>query len=299
MQSTFDAAGPEAAAIVRIAWWLFGGGLVIFVAVMALAAMALYRPGGWLASRRVIVGGGIVFPVLVLTPLLIYVWLVGARPAAAGPPDLAIEVTGEQWWWRVHYLDADGRVDFATANEIRVPVGRSVELRLRSADVLHSFWVPAIAGKLDMIPGRDNRLRIVADRAGRFRGQCAEYCGGPHAWMAFFMIAEEPSQFEAWRTAQRQPQQAAAHAGRRLFESNCAACHTVRGTAADGQRGPDLTHFASRVSLGAALLPNSPGSVAGWIASNQHLKPGNLMPEFRGFSAGELEALAAYLGTLD
>jgi cytochrome c oxidase subunit II len=194
----------------------------------------------------------------------------------------------------VHYLDAEGRRDFATANEIRVPVGRPVELQLKSADVLHSFWVPALAGKLDMIPGRTNVLRVRADRAGEFRGQCAEYCGGPHALMALFVVAEDPQRFEEWTQRQRRPAQAANPS----FISHCGACHTVRGTAAVGTRGPDLTHVGSRLTIGAGLLPNNAGALAGWIASSQHLKPGNLMPSFEAFSGKELRGLAAYLESL-
>jgi cytochrome c oxidase subunit 2 len=192
---------------------------------------------------------------------------------------------GEQWWWRVRYAG------FETANEIRVPVGRPVVLELKSADVIHSFWVPVLAGKLDMIPGRTNVLRVRADRAGEFRGQCAEYCGGPHAFMALYVVALEEKSFEKWAESQRQPSDKA----NPLFVSRCGACHTVRGTAAAGTRGPDLTHIGSRLSIGAGLLPNNTGALAAWIASSQHLKPGNLMPSFEDFSGQELRELAAYL----
>jgi cytochrome c oxidase subunit 2 len=197
-------------------------------------------------------------------------------------------VVGEQWWWRVRYPD------FETANEIRVPVGRPVELVLRSADVVHSFWVPVLAGKLDMIPGRANVLRVRADRAGEYRGQCAEYCGGPHAWMALHFVAQEPGQYAQWAAAQRRP--AAQSSG--LFAAHCAACHTVRGTSAAGTLGPDLTHVGSRLSIGAGLLPNNAGALGGWIASSQHLKPGNLMPSFGHFSGEEVRSLAGYLESL-
>jgi cytochrome c oxidase subunit II len=183
---------------------------------------------------------------------------------------------------------------FETANEIRIPVGRPVELILRSADVLHSFWVPVLAGKLDMVPGKENRLRVRADRAGQFRGQCAEYCGGPHAQMALYVVALPESEFEAWADRQKAP----SRDENRLFLAHCAACHTVRGTPAAGVLGPDLTHVGSRLSIGAGILPNNAGTIGGWIASSQHIKPGNLMPSFEHFSGEELRALSRYVESL-
>jgi cytochrome c oxidase subunit 2 len=301
IQSALDPHGPEAAGIADITWVMLAGGAVVFVLVVVLTALALVAPRPWLASRVLVVAGGIAFPAVVLGALLVYTLMASPRLAAAQPADVVIAVEGNQWWWRVDYLDAAGQPDFTTANEIRIPVGASVEVRLATADVLHSFWVPALAGKLDLVPGRDHRLRLVADREGRFRGQCAEYCGGPHGLMAIFVIAEPLERFEAWREAQRLPRPENATMnprGRDLFLSHCASCHTVRGTRAAGTRGPDLTHFASRVSLGAGILPNDIATVEAWIARNQHFKPGNLMPEFRMFSGDELRALAGYLGEL-
>jgi cytochrome c oxidase subunit 2 len=294
IQSALNPQGPDAAVIAEISWVLFAGGAIIFAAVMALAAYAVFarrENASRLSPRLLVVGGGIVFPAVTLFALLVYSL---ARAAALHPAEdtaLRIEVVGEQWWWRVHYLDAEGRRDFATANEIRVPVGRPVELLLTSGDVVHSFWVPVLAGKLDMIPGRTNRLRVRAERAGEFRGQCAEYCGGPHAFMALFFVAEAPASFERWAQSQR----GEALERNPLFEAQCGACHTVRGTPAAGTLGPDLTHVGGRISIGAGLLPNNAGALAGWIASSQHLKPGNLMPPFQHFSGAELRALAAYL----
>lgn len=303
IQSSLTPHGPEAAGIAEITWVLVGGAFVIFVLVMVLAALAIFSPRPWLAGKGMIVGGGIVFPALVLSALLIYTLLAVPRLSAEQAADVVIEVVGHQWWWEVRYLDSADKTDFVTANEIRIPLDRIVEVRLRSADVLHSFWVPALAGKLDLIPGKDNRLRLAADKPGIFRGQCAEYCGGPHAQMAFYVMAEDIARFNAWRVAQRQPAAKAAgaeaDAGGALFLANCPACHTVRGMPAEGKRGPDLTHFAGRLSLGAGILPNRAGTVAGWITSSQHLKPGNLMPEFRQFTGTELHALVAYLGSLE
>jgi cytochrome c oxidase subunit 2 len=301
IQSTLDPHGPEAAGIADITWVLLAGSAAIFALVLALTALALLAPRPWLAGKGLVVAGGIALPVAVLAALLVYTLMISPRLGAAPPADVVVAVEGNQWWWRVDYLDASGQRDFTTANEIRIPVGATVEVRLATADVLHSFWVPALAGKLDLVPGRDHRLRLVADRAGKFRGQCAEYCGGPHGLMAIFVIAEPPEAFAAWRAAQReaQPEAGSPHArGRDLFLSHCASCHTVRGTRAAGTRGPDLTHFASRVSLGAGILPNDAATVEGWIARNQHFKPGNLMPEFRTFSGDELQALAGYLREL-
>jgi cytochrome c oxidase subunit 2 len=294
IQSALDPQSADAALIAEIAWVLFAGAAVIFSAVMALAGYAVFgrrETTARLSPRLLIVGGGIVFTSVVLLALLVYSL---ARANALHPHTanaLRIEVTGEQWWWRVRYLHADGTTDFVTANEIRLPVGRAVRLDLKSADVIHSFWVPVLAGKLDMIPGRTNRLTLRADRAGEYRGQCAEYCGGPHGLMALVVVAEPPDAFERWVDLQRAPA-AATHP---LFASYCSACHAVRGTAAAGVLGPDLTHVGSRRTIGAALLPNNHGTLAGWIAGSQHLKPGNHMPDFRHFSGDELRSLAAYL----
>ena len=272
---------------------LIAGGAAIFVLVMALAGWALFAPPArraFLARRGFVIAAGIAFPVVVLASLLVYSFLFRESNGEAGSA-LKIEVVGHQWWWRVSYVDEGGRRDFDTANEIRIPVGRPVEIALESADVLHSFWVPQLAGKLDMVPGRVNRLRIQADRAGQFRGQCAEYCGGPHALMAFFVVAEEPAQFERWLAHQR----TSGAASNPVFLSRCAACHTVRGTEARGTLGPDLTHVASRVSLGAGILPNDRAALTRWISSSQHVKPGNLMPSSPDLAPGELADLVAYV----
>jgi cytochrome c oxidase subunit 2 len=300
LQSVFRTGGPHAHAVSDLAWLMFAGGTVIFVAVLALAAYAIWGPAHrrrFSASERFVIGAGLVFPVIVLAGLLTYsLSLSPTVAAAARPGDLRIEITGEQWWWRVHYLDERGGVDFATANELRIPVDRPVEFVLKSGDVIHSFWVPGLAGKADMIPGRVHRLRVTADRAGLFRGQCAEYCGGPHAKMALYVVAVPAAEFESWRTAQRGPV-AAGDAGeaRRLFVSHCGACHTVRGTAAAGVLGPDLTHVGSRLSLAAGVLPNNIGSLNAWISASQQIKPGNLMPSMNAVGGAEVQAIAAWL----
>jgi cytochrome c oxidase subunit 2 len=290
IQSALDPHGPGAALAGELGVVLFAGAALIFAAVMALAAYALFGARRRiLSSSRFIVGAGIVFPTVTLAALLAYSLLRAAALLPAGEAALRIEVIGEQWWWRVRYEE------FETANEIRIPAGQPVDLYLKSADVIHSLWVPALAGKLDMIPGKTNRLRVVADKPGRWRGQCAEYCGGPHALMALYVVALEPDEFRKWAEAQRRP----ARRGDALFVAQCGACHTVRGTQADGERGPDLTHVASRVSIGAGTLPLNAGTLAAWVSSSQHLKPGNLMPSFGHFSGEELRALGAYLESLD
>ncbi len=303
IQSALHPQGPQADAIAAMSWVLIGGGAIIFVIVLALAAYAIYGPEkgrAWASSGRFIIVGGIVFPVVTLTVLLVYSLL--AETSLAGrseAPAARIAVIGHQWWWRIHYLDAQGAIDFVTANEIRIPAGQPVEITLESADVLHSFSVPNLAGKLDMIPGRVNRLTLSARAPGVFRGQCAEYCGGPHAKMAFYVIAEKPEDFERWRESQRAPERAVedlfAQRGRALFMANCIACHTVRGTQAKGALGPDLTHVGSRTSLAAGILPNNRGTLAAWISASQSIKPGNLMPAMNLFSGEDLLALAAYV----
>ena len=224
---------------------MFFGAAAILAWRRGAAAYALLTPRprrAWMTRGAFIGVAGVAFPLVVLTALLVHVLLAEARTARATAA-LRIEVVGEQWWWRVHYLAADGSREFATANEIRIPVGQPVELALRTGDVIHSFWVPALAPKLDMIPGRVNRLVIGADHPGEFRGQCAEYCGGPHARMALFVIALPPAEFEAWRAQQRQPATRAAspaqQRGETAFrERGCGVCHELRGTDGEGPAAP-------------------------------------------------------------
>jgi len=216
---------------------------------------------------------------------------------------LRIEVVGEQWWWRVHYRPAEGAAAVISANELHMPVGTPVEIALTTNDVIHSFWAPSLGGKLDMIPGRENRLVLQADRPGTYRGQCAEYCGGQHARMAFVVVAHEPGEFERWlaqESATAPERGDAVHArGRDIFQNyGCGACHTIRGTDAAGVIGPDLTHLGSRLTLGAGTLPNNAQNLAKWIAASQEIKPGTLMPSFAMLPPEELDALAAYLGSL-
>jgi cytochrome c oxidase subunit 2 len=211
-------------------------------------------------------------------------------------------VTGYQWWWSVEYLNADPSLIVTTANELHVPVGRPILLTLKSADVIHSFWVPSLHGKTDLVPGRENATWLQVDRPGIFRGQCAEFCGVQHAHMSLSVIAESSDQFEQWLSAQRQPAPAPLTAeqsrGRDVVERGpCALCHTIRGTNAGARMGPDLTHFATRSTIAAGTVPNTRGNLAGWIADPQHLKPGSRMPA-TGLAAEDLQAVVAYLETL-
>lgn len=284
-------------------WLMTAGAVFVWIAVIALALWSVRTPPESHTLRRsrlIIVGGGAVVPTVVLTALLIY----GLKPlptllAPAPEGSLKISVTGEQWWWRVRYLPPNGP-EVVLANEIRLPVGEPVEFRLDSPDVIHSFWVPSLAGKVDMIPGRVNRLVVHPTRTGVFRGVCAEYCGTSHALMAFNVVVQEREDFDRWLTAQAAPAQPATDPapmrGQELFIANgCGACHTIRGTSASGVIGPDLTHVGGRLSLAAGSLPNDPNDYQHWIGHSTDVKPGALMPPFHMLPPDELQAIAAYL----
>jgi cytochrome c oxidase subunit 2 len=283
------------------------GAVVVWAAVVGLSAYAIYvagrEPHDSNHGRILIVGGGVVFPTVVLAGLLAYSLALLPESLARAPAgSLRIRVSGEQWWWRVQYQRPGGpAIDLA--NEIRLPVDAVVEFELTSPDVIHSFWIPALGGKRDMIPGRTNWLTLRPRRTGVFRGACAEYCGASHAWMAFAVVVHEPAEFDRWLTHQATP--AAAPRGRvevrgqEVFLSNgCGACHTVRGTAADGVIGPDLTHVGGRLSLAAGRLENEPADFRAWVARPVEHKPGVHMPAFGMIPAADLETLAAYLESL-
>jgi cytochrome c oxidase subunit 2 len=222
-----------------------------------------------------------------------------ALEALSGGEQLEIQVTGKQWWWQVRYLDPSAVNGFSTANELHIPVGRSVRLQLSAADVIHSFWAPSLNGKRDLIPGHDNQLVLKADRPGRYRAQCAEFCGGAHAQMALWIVAEPASDFAAWCAQQRlgaaEPATDLAREGRTVFlRAQCPSCHAIGGTDAQSQIGPDLTHFASRLGLAAASFPNRRGYLAGWIVGAQGMKPASHMPNLM-LEPHELQALLAFL----
>lgn len=307
VQSALSPRGEEADRVFVLTWVLFVGAAVIFIAVMVLTAVALSRRGRLrelLRQEQIVLWGGFVFPLITLSALLAYGLLVmraGAAAADARDP-LKVHIAGELWWWRVTYTDDGGR-QIESANELRIPVGRVVEIELSTNNVIHSFWVPNLAGKLDMIPGRTNVLRLTATAPGVSRGQCAEYCGGAHALMSFYVIAMQPSDFAAWLEREAapaaEPDTALRQQGRHLFlASGCGACHAVLGTPARGVVGPDLTHVASRRSLAAATLPMDEPSLVRWISNSHAIKPQNLMPPYHIFDDASLAALAAYLSSL-
>ncbi|ANW00897.1 cytochrome c oxidase subunit II [Bradyrhizobium icense] len=305
MQSALITAGPSAGATGTLSWIMFAGAAAILLLVVAFTAHAVFGGArrGWMAGRHFVIVFGIAMPIVVLTILLVYGLTLTSRSTARENPAMRIEVVGERWWWRVYYVGPRGDRQFVTANEIRIPTGVPVEFVLKTNDVIHSFWVPSLAGKLDMIPGRVNRYQFSAGRPGVYRGQCAEYCGAQHALMAFYVVAMERDRFPTWLEDQQKPASEPVTElgvkGRELFiATGCGACHTVRGTTASGQIGPDLTHFGSRRSIAAGSFPNNAGTIAGWIASAQHLKPDNLMPSFANLQGEELRAVATYLENL-
>ena len=303
-QSALDPAGPSAASIHRLGMVMWVGATLVTLLVVVLMLVPFLSRRERVVNRNLFLwGGGVALPAVTLTLLVPYVMIVGqGTRAATGPGRLSIDVTGALYWWEMSYRRGDGQSGITTANELRLPTGEPVELFLRANDVIHSFWVPNIAGKVDMIPGRINRTVIQVDRPGIYRGQCAEYCGMQHSLMAFDVIAVPRDEFDEWlaRLAHppAEPQNAELREGRDLFvRLGCGACHTIRGMA-ESRLGPDLTQVGARRTIGAGTLPGGVGNIAGWIASAQHLKPGNLMPSYDRLEGPELRALAAYLDSL-
>jgi cytochrome c oxidase subunit 2 len=306
-QSALAPAGRGAERIAELFWWMAGGASIIWLAVIGLAVYSLLHPSShpYNKTRLLIIGGGAVVPTVVLAGLLAYgLALMPALLAPAPAGSLQIAVSGEQWWWRVRYLTPGGnQVAVELGNEIRLPVGEQVDFYLESPDVIHSFWIPSLGGKVDMIPGRINRLTLEPTRTGVFRGACAEYCGTSHALMNFYVVVLEKAEFTAWLEHQQAPAQPPgqplAVRGQELFLANgCGACHRVRGTSADGVVGPELTHVGSRLSLGAGILANESDAFIRWIAHTEDLKPGVHMPAFGMLPPEDLQALAAYLDGL-
>jgi cytochrome c oxidase subunit 2 len=233
------------------------------------------------------------------------VWTVVTLADVSFPPrgreNLRLQVVGHQWWWEIRYLSDDPSRSFRAANEIHVPVGEPVEVELTTSDVIHSFWIPALNGKTDLIPGQRNTTWFMAGKAGVYRGQCTEYCGRQHAHMGMEVVAEAPEGFKAWWGRQlespAQPETAAARNALDTFVLKCGVCHTVRGTLAGGAIGPDLSHLMTRRTIAAGTLPNTIGNLSAWIADPQHIKPGNLMPAPE-ISGPELTHIRSFLETL-
>jgi cytochrome c oxidase subunit 2 len=273
----------------------------VFAAILVALLVALMRssrkaagasplaspaPDNERSARRWVIGASVGSAGLLVVLLGADIWTDRALSRLPASDALHIEMTAQQWWWEARYLDAQGRTEFAVSSELHVPVGRPVIVTLKSTDVIHTFWVPSLHGKKDMLPGRTTQLLLRADKPGTYRGECAEFCGLQHALMAFSVSADLPEAYARWRTAQQataaQPSEPEAMQGRQLFlSSNCAQCHTVRGTAAMGTLGPDLTHVASRSLLAAGTVPNEPAKLAAWIVDPQSLKAGSTMPSNR------------------
>lgn len=306
-QSTLDPASTPARLIEELWWWMLAGACVIFVGAVSLLGLA------WVRRRRsglpffgereqlatgAVVAFGIVIPVLTLAGLFTAANIEVMKETDAPPvasTAMTIEVVGRQWWWDVRYPGSEA----ITANEIHIPAQTRVNLVVRTADVIHSFWIPRLNRKIDMIPGKTNRILLYADEPGRYRGQCGEFCGLQHAHMAMEVVAEPKGEFDAWlRNAASpapEPTGGDASRGRDVFLSQaCASCHTIRGTGANGKVGPDLTHFGSRQTIAALTIPNTPAELAQWISDPQAVKPGAKMPGLN-LSDEDVGALVAYL----
>ena len=303
-QSVHDPAGPTASSIHLLGIWMYAGAALVTLLVTVLMLIPFLRPGARRVSRNAFLwGGGVALPLVTVAVLVPFVLTVGQETRASTAADrVTIEVTGHLYWWDVAYRRGDAASSVRSANEIYLPAGEPVELLLRSNDVIHSFWAPNLAGKTDMIPGRVNRMVVQSDRPGAYRGQCAEYCGLQHSLMVFDVIvvprAEFDARLQALSTPTGEPPSAETREGRTLFLGlGCGGCHAIRGVS-EGLLGPDLTQVGSRGSMGAGTLPGGVGNIAAWIASAQHLKPGNLMPSYDRLEGVQLRALAAYLDSL-
>ncbi len=302
--------GAEASSITSLTWLMFAIAGVVLLIISILLWMSYKRSriqtkvkdlyaNDRTYLRNVVLGGGIAPIVILLIVMGIGIGVENKSVARKSKSDLDIEVIGHQWWWEVHYTNQN----FSTANEIHIPVGQPVTIHVTSADVIHSFWVPQLHGKIDLIPGQTNTITLEADQAGTYRGQCAEFCGEQHAHMAFLVIAQKVDDFNAWLREENAPSiepkvGSMEQAGQQAFlGSACVYCHTIAGTNASGTIGPDLTHLASRETIGADLLPNTPGNLAGWMLNSQTMKPGNHMPPM-DLNGAQVQALLIYLGTL-
>jgi cytochrome c oxidase subunit 2 len=298
--STLDPHGSAAARINGVWWLMFALAVGVFVVVGGLLLVgSLRRPRGSSdgpSDTSWILAGGVVVPTLILLVLAVdTVRTTRALRASAHSGVEHVEVVGHEWWWEVRYP----RENVVTANEVHLPVGRPVEIGLTTADVIHSFWVPQLAGKLDTIPGQHNTLRFTANRTGTYRGECLQYCGVQHANMNLVVVVQPAADFATWAAANAQPaptpSDPLAAEGEQVFTNQpCAGCHAVRGTSAVGTKGPDLTHFGSRLTIGANTEPNTPENLGTWISNSQDIKPGNLMPPIP-LSGEELRAVIAYL----
>jgi cytochrome c oxidase subunit 2 len=314
--SALDPQGTGAARIAELWWVMLGFGTVIFLLVVGLVLAALLRgrrgtsttmpdSTGGDTGRNWPIFGGIALPMVVIGIVFGYsIYTLSAIENPQTKPAIKIEIVGRRWWWEVKYLDQG----LTTANEIHIPVNVPVQVQLQSADVIHSFWVPELHGKMDLIPTRINNLTLEATHVGVYRGQCAEFCGLQHAHMGFMVVVQSKDDFNNWLSAQGQPAPAptdpAAAQGQQVFvDAGCVFCHTVRGLEdkeidrSSVDLGPDLTHLASRMTIAGASLAENRGNLAGWVVDPQHVKPGSLMPEMY-LDSQDLQDLLAYLETL-
>jgi cytochrome c oxidase subunit II len=309
-QSALDTHAAESTEIKHLFFVFLGVAVAVWTAVMVMLVAALLRRRAQRpdpldidtnTERR---AGVTIFTCAIATTVIVLIlsvlsYLSQNTVFAKSHHPVSVEVIGHQWWWEIKYDGATPDQGFTTANEIRVPVGVPVRVQLETRDVIHSFWVPSLNGKMDLINGQTNEIEFKADRPGVYRGQCAEFCGLEHALMAFEVIALPDDQYDAWRSQQVKPARVADQvAGDIVFRSKgCALCHTIRGTSAGGKVGPDLTHVGSRQTIGAGTLPMTPGNLAGWIADPQHIKPGNKMPAVP-LGSKDLNTLVSYLEAL-
>jgi cytochrome c oxidase subunit 2 len=312
--------GPKGERIAELTWALLILSIVVIVVISALVIVGVVirraRPTshdvGVPETSRPIVetssGASWIYVGVGLTIVALFgamVWngyTMAAIHRPAHAPRLSIEVVGHQWWWQVRYLSQDSSRVFDTANEIHIPVGEPVEFKVRTSDVIHSFWIPPLGDKIDLIPNQTNVTWLEASKPGAYRGTCAEFCGPQHAHMALVVIADEPAVFQEWMNAQLQPAatsgDALLTAGAARFMVRCGGCHTVRGTPAGGRLGPDLTHLMSRRALAAETLPNTAAYLSGWIADPQAVKPGNWLPTL-DISGRELADIRSFLERLE
>jgi cytochrome c oxidase subunit 2 len=312
-QSVMDPKGPHAKHLADLIWFFTAFCSVVWLAVMAVLVVALLRRApvrpdplvlAPATERRslLFVGSAAAATLLAVIGLTVLSYVSQGQLFAKENAAVTLKVTGHQWWWDVVYEGDTPDQTIRTANEIHVPVGQPVSVKLAASDVIHSFWVPSLTGKQDLIPGQDNEIQFTAGREGVYRGQCAEFCGWQHAHMGLMVLALPLSDFKNWQAAQHapaaSPQDAASVKGGAIFQQKaCALCHTIRGTPAGSLVGPDLTHFASRKSIASATLPMSRGNIAAWIVDPQGIKPGVNMPDVP-LAPDEVDPLVSYLAGL-
>ncbi|RVV96787.1 c-type cytochrome [Mesobaculum littorinae] len=297
-QSVLSPAGDDASQLTTLFWVMLVGAVVLWTAMNGFFFWITRIRTGEMSRKwaeALIIGGGILFPVVVLTALLSYGLTI--MPDQRAPGDgLRVRITGEQWWWRVEYWSEGADAPVVSANELRLPAGLRSDIELTAARVIHSFWVPALGGKMDMFPGRVTETSLAPHTPGTYRGQCAEFCGLSHALMAFRAVVLPEDEFDAWLAREAEDSAAPPGPGRDVFMAEgCGACHTVRGTEAAGQVGPDLTHVGSRQSLAAGILPMTSDALVDWIADPEAFKPGVEMPGYDHLPQEDMMALARWL----